>query len=99
VLIFIRQFGALVADTGAALRTVQQACGQVRESRLLRRVLAVVLAAGNHLNAGTARGECIHTPDGTLYTILTDSLLLPDGKQAMVRVAAVIYFPAVEAQG
>lgn len=33
-----------------------RACEQIRSSSRLRRVLAVVLAAGNQLNAGTARG-------------------------------------------
>lgn len=34
----------------------RRACEQLRSSTRLRRVLAAVLAAGNQLNAGTARG-------------------------------------------
>ena len=35
----------------------QQACGEVRRSEELKAVLTVALAAGNALNAGTARGD------------------------------------------
>jgi hypothetical protein len=38
------------------METLRAACTQIRSSARLRRVLALVLAAGNQLNEGTARG-------------------------------------------
>ncbi|GAQ82011.1 RhoA GTPase effector DIA like protein [Klebsormidium nitens] len=79
VLIFTRQFGGLVADTAVALRTVRRACAQVRESHLLRRVLAAVLAAGNHLNSGSARGGAAGCTLASLAK-LADMKATPPGK-------------------
>eukprot|EP00850_Spirogloea_muscicola_P000424 SM000002S05504 [mRNA] locus=s2:265150:267773:+ [translate_table: standard] len=59
VMIFVRHFDAVVKDAMEALATVQQACKQVRGSALLRFILAACLAAGNELNAGTARGSAL----------------------------------------
>jgi hypothetical protein len=36
--------------------TLRRACAEARASGRLRRVLGLVLAAGNQLNAGSARG-------------------------------------------
>ncbi|EFN52829.1 hypothetical protein CHLNCDRAFT_138268 [Chlorella variabilis] len=55
-LIFRRQFEGLCSEATAGMETLRRACQQIRGSGRLRRVLALVLAAGNQLNAGTARG-------------------------------------------
>jgi hypothetical protein len=56
-LIFRRQFEGLCGEALGGMETLRSACEQLRGSARLRRVLSTVLAAGNQLNAGTARGS------------------------------------------
>ncbi|KFM23211.1 Formin-like protein 14 [Auxenochlorella protothecoides] len=55
-LMFRLQFRSLCEDAAAGMAAVRLATEQLRASRRLRKVLAAVLAAGNALNSGTARG-------------------------------------------
>lgn len=56
-LIFRKQFEGLCGEAMGGMDSLRSACDQIRSSDRLRRVLAVVLSAGNQLNAGTARGS------------------------------------------
>lgn len=67
--LFRRQAAGLVADASSALRCVQAACGQVRDSQRLRQVFAATLAAGNALNTGTSHTGALGVSIGTLQKL------------------------------
>ncbi|CAJ1416932.1 unnamed protein product, partial [Effrenium voratum] len=50
----------------SAVTEMKHACHSLRDSQRVRRLLGLVLAVGNHLNAGTARGRA----DGFLVDVL-----------------------------
>lgn len=54
---FRLQFRTLVSDAKAGMSAIREAASNLRQSRRLRHVLATILAAGNALNSGTARGN------------------------------------------
>lgn len=54
--IFKLKFGARVEELRASLKVVKSATNQVAQSKLLSRILEVVLKLGNVLNGGTGRG-------------------------------------------
>eukprot|EP00727_Mastigamoeba_balamuthi_P002469 m51a1_g12219 hypothetical protein (1420) ;mRNA; r:26728-32971 len=55
-LLFQMQFGPKLAETAPGCEALLSACSQVRESKKFLRVLEVVLALGNFINAGSVRG-------------------------------------------
>lgn len=55
---FSRRFESdCVNDLGVSLNVLHNAVKQVRENKLIKSLLANVLAIGNHLNGGTFRGK------------------------------------------
>lgn len=53
----MRTSDELVGEIRTAISTVVEACKQVSKSEKFKRVLAMVLAIGNYMNAGTAKGS------------------------------------------
>ncbi|KAL8141904.1 hypothetical protein V2J09_014936 [Rumex salicifolius] len=67
VFLFKIQFNAQVMDFKKSLNLVYSACSEVRNSTKLKEVMRIILALGNTLNNGTARGGA--------YGFKLDSLL------------------------
>eukprot|EP00727_Mastigamoeba_balamuthi_P006755 m51a1_g270 putative actin binding protein (1085) ;mRNA; f:247246-251973 len=57
-LAFKQQFQQRCDDAAPGLRVLRAACAQLLHSQRWSRMLGVVLALGNFVNAGTARGGC-----------------------------------------
>ena len=55
VLLFKKQFDALIAGANRGMDALNEACRQIKESRRLKCVFASILASGNALNADTVR--------------------------------------------
>eukprot|EP00899_Mesostigma_viride_P007373 jgi/Mesvir1/16637/Mv10170-RA.1 len=57
VLIFLRQFDVQVKEATDILQCVEKASDKVCKSMIFKALMAIVLAVGNALNEGTARGD------------------------------------------
>lgn len=81
-LMFRLQFWSLVSDAKAGMAAIREASSELKQSQRLHRVLATVLAAGNALNQGTARGNASALKLETLLKLADVKTTASGGGQA-----------------
>ncbi|KAL6845974.1 hypothetical protein ACP4OV_023422 [Aristida adscensionis] len=56
-LLYITNFDSEVCHLKTCFKTLEAACEELRGSRMFHKILDVILKTGNHMNAGTSRGN------------------------------------------